>query len=162
MDDEAKARVDRLIAWCVERKIATSPDGKSFMPRAFAAYAKNKLLAGNEAYWLGILGKADRSFAAKKARLVEEALKMPLFYLDGGDMSRSSAVMKITDLDAQEIELVMLYRTLSPDHKHELLVKANQLHNIEHPGPSTANPYAHAPAPGAPASGMADRNKETK
>jgi len=161
MDEEAKARVDRLVAWCVANKVATLEDGKTFSPRRFASLAAQAGLAGNEPYWLGILGKGNRSFAAKKARLVESALGIPQFHLDGGMASSKSSVMKITDLIEQEAELVMLYRSLSPDHKHELSVMANQLHNKENPGRSKANPYAHAPAPGAPAKSKAS-NKEEK
>jgi hypothetical protein len=153
MDEEAKARVDRLVEWCSKHKIAMSEDGKTFAQKQFAELAVQNQYGGGESYWLGILGKQDRSFGAKKARAVEAKMGMPTYYLDGGaEQKPKGFVSKLTDLNEQELELVMLYRGMSPDHKHELSVLANQFHNLDHPGPSAANPYANAPAPGAPKS----------
>jgi hypothetical protein len=129
MDDEAKARVDRLVAWCLEHRIATTGDGKRVLPKAFAAYAAAHEIEGGESYWNGIFGKAARPFAAKKARGIELALKMPAFYLDGGAEPPMAATLKITDLDEQEAELVMLFRELRALSKKQVLELANRLYN---------------------------------
>lgn len=151
MDEEAKSRVDRLVAWCLKHKLALTDDGTRVSPKKFAELAALKQLGGGESYWMGILGKGGRSFAAKKARSIEPKLGMPTFHLDGGvEQKPKGFVSKLTDLDEQELELVMLYRGMSPDHKHELSVLANQLHNRDHPGPGRGNPFPNAPAPGVP------------
>ena len=128
MDDDAKARVDRLVTWCIERGIATSEDGKRLVPKLFAEHASSVGLEGRDTYWMGILAKGQRPFAAKKARLVEDALKMPRLYLDGGSPPAKAAALKITDLNEEEAELVMLFRQLGLSQRQQVIKLTSELH----------------------------------
>lgn len=83
MDEEGQARIDRLIQWCLDHGLATSENGKRVVPKAFADLMAAKEVKGRDSYWMGVLDKAGRSFGAKKAREVEQALQMPPFFLDG-------------------------------------------------------------------------------
>lgn len=151
MDEQGQARVDRLMKWCIDHRIATSEDGKTIVPKAFAEKMLTLGLPGRDSYWMGILAKQDnRSFGPRKARAVEKVLKIPAFYLDGGATPEPSPLLRLIDLSADEMALIMLYRELEPDRKHDLQVAANKLHNHDHPAPSAAHPFANAPAPGAP------------
>lgn len=148
MDAEAQARVERLVEWCKKYRVATTPDGSEFLPKAFAVKMAEAGVKGRDTYWMGVVGKADRSFGAKKAREVEQALRMPPFYLDGGAPAPSPDLLRLLDLNQSEMTLIMLYRLMNPDSQHALLVEANKLHNLEHPGPSPAHPFPDAPPPG--------------
>jgi hypothetical protein len=53
-------------------------------------------------------------------------------------------VMSLVDLNELEMQLVLFYRGISPDHQAELLQHANKLYVKDNPGQSRANPY---PAP---------------
>lgn len=60
-----------------------------------------------------------------------------LFGLEPGSMDRPNITT-----DPLERQLLTLYRDLSEDRRYKLLLRANELHNDQHPGvPSPANPY---------------------
>lgn len=158
MDEEGQARVDRLVEWCKSHRIATTEDGQSVVPKAFADKMEALGVKGRDTYWMGILAKSGRSFGPKKAREIEPKLGMPDFYLEGGSSPAPSPMLRLIDLSADEMSLIMLYKELTPDRRHDLLVAANKLHNHDHPSPSAAHPFANAPAPGAPMPRKASKN----
>lgn len=76
MDEQGQARVDRLMKWCIDHRIATSEDGKTIVPKAFAEKMLTLGLPGRDSYWMGILAKQDnRSFGPRKARAVARELR---------------------------------------------------------------------------------------
>ena len=76
MDQEAKDRVDRLVAYC-KRKLRRLLDERGEVDARLLSEEEG--MVGGYSYWRGVLSKADRSFAARKARDVEAALRMPKF-----------------------------------------------------------------------------------
>lgn len=104
MDEEGQARIDRLIQWCLDHGLATSENGKRVVPKAFADLMASKEVKGRDSYWMGVLDKAGRSFGAKKAREVEQALQMPPFFLDGAPQESAARAARASspgvDLDA--------------------------------------------------------------
>ncbi|MDQ0068302.1 hypothetical protein J2W34_000076 [Variovorax boronicumulans] len=83
MDPEAKARVDRLIAFCKRRRKFLDDAGE-VSPAKLAQAATEKGFKGSYPYWRDILKKQHRSFGAAKAREAETAFGMAYLYLEGG------------------------------------------------------------------------------
>lgn len=48
-------------------------------------------------------------------------------------------------LNAMELQLVTLFRGLSPESRDKVLLEANFLHNRDHPGAGPGNPFPNAP-----------------
>jgi hypothetical protein len=74
-------------------------------------------------------------------RLAEEAAKL------GKAAGAMSDQIDMTALGRMELQLVMLFRGLSAEHKDELMQHANNLYITSHPAASPANPFSTAPHP---------------
>jgi hypothetical protein len=64
-------------------------------------------VGGRYTYWRDLLA-GEKSFGEKAARKIEESLKLPRNWLDGGSHQPRS----IDDLQPREVQLVMAYRRL--------------------------------------------------
>lgn len=72
-------------------------------------------------------------------RLAKEAA---LFGLVSGDDSTD-----LTKVRRDEMQLILLFRQMHPDQKHDLLIEANNAINKNHPGAHGGNPFPNAPKP---------------
>ena len=80
----------------------------------------------------------------KRLPRVAAALQTTAEYLMSGQDPELTqvATLQFTELNGLEAQLVMLYRTLSDDDKHELSVYANKLANRANPDkPGPGNPF---------------------
>lgn len=81
----------------------------------------------------------------KRIAKVAEVLKTTPNWLMYGDQPEGRKVLQFAELSGLEAQLVMLYRQLEDDEKHDLSVYANQLANKSHPEKrSVANPFPDA------------------
>lgn len=78
MDDEGRARVQRLISW-VQRHKKPLCDDKNFPSAAKLASQTGK----KASYWSDVLREKKPSFAAASARATEAKLGMPRLHLEG-------------------------------------------------------------------------------
>ena len=92
MDEEARQRVDRLIAWCKSRRIALAEDGRTVSPKLFTDHAESIELTGGYSYWASVFSKSHKSFSQRKAREVEAQMRMPRFHLDGGEKAEPPTI----------------------------------------------------------------------
>lgn len=90
----------------------------------------------------------ENGTAPKRVRLelVARALNVsPEWLMTGRDSSDRPRALEFAELNGLEAQLVMLYRSLSDDDKHELSIYANKLANKPDPDRrSNANPYPNA------------------
>lgn len=83
--------------------------------------------------------------APKRTRLdmVAKLLQTsPEYLATGREPGQKSEALQFTELSGLEAQLVMLYRAMSDDGKHELLINANQIANRAAPNePGPGNPF---------------------
>jgi transcriptional regulator with XRE-family HTH domain len=83
--------------------------------------------------------------APKRGRLglVATLLKTtPEYLMTGREPGQKSDALQFTELSGLEAQLVMLYRSMTDDGKHDLLVHANEIANRANPNaPGPANPF---------------------
>lgn len=113
MDLESSARIDRLVEWCKANR-ACLDEGGEIDAKKLSESLQAKGVKGIYSYWQGMLAKADdRSFGAKKAREVEQALGIKPLLLEGGEggwpftdeLGDAVARLSIDDLWHAEVSL---------------------------------------------------------
>jgi hypothetical protein len=78
MQQDAKDRIDLLVSWVKTNRPDLCKDGSP--DAALLASETGK----KSSYWYDLLRKQEgRSFAAKSARAIEDALRIPYLYLEG-------------------------------------------------------------------------------
>lgn len=82
MTKDGQARLDRLVMWIKQHRLDLLSDGE------VSAAKMSEAFGNNVPYWYGMLSKQkDRSFGTTVARKMEEALRMPPFYLEGSPVA---------------------------------------------------------------------------
>lgn len=82
MNEQASARVRRLVAWLHKNRRDLTENGKP-SPTKIAAETGRKV-----SYWSDVLRGDAKSFGAVAARAVEDALQIPPFSLEGIDIGQ--------------------------------------------------------------------------